>query len=75
MPKWARTRVDNAAGDDAAAGVQLGEEIGGKGKGLPFLQQTFPVQPCRDPGNPVLLGRVRRRQDLADGLSHTGMLV
>lgn len=37
-------------GDDAAAGVQLGKEIGGKGKGgfRFFRKGSVPVQPCRD---------------------------
>lgn len=37
-------------GDDAAAGVQLGKEIGGKGKGgfRFFRKGPVPVQPCRD---------------------------
>ena len=60
-------------GDDAAAGVQLGEEIGGKGKrGFRFFSKgPVPVQPCRDGpdafGAALQGGYAAVIKDLADG--------
>ena len=67
-------------GDDAAAGVQLGEEIGGKGKrGLRFFSKgPVPVQPCRDGpdafGAALQGGYAAVIKDLADGWSYPKFL-
>ena len=63
-------------GDDAAAGVQLGKEIGGKGKGgfRFFRKGSVPVQPCRDGpdafGAALQDGYAAVIKDLADGWSY-----